>query len=291
MRTILCNGARLARRCRVVAAPLICLLILLPLTSQAYVLQGPHVLALMVSALAGVRDIKVTQKVTIEDNALADHPLVLDETLYYRFPDRFRSEARYESTHRIQVVAPEQCMTVLDDVRVDDHINRFDRYKDLLLYRDTALMHEMLLKYGIDVERTSLGRYNDHIVYVIGAQYPDDAVSQVWIDKERFLPLRWIDIAPGAPDDRVEFVYKDWRKLDGTWYPMHIETYHNQQRVRRIVTGIVDAHPIFEARLFDVAYMQTLYPRGETASPVEMPTSETDEVQRVIEDFQKKFEE
>lgn len=261
---------------------------------RAYVLEGPHVLDLMTSKKSPPQTLLVEQQVIIEDPVLSDRPIELEETLRYSFPDTFRADTQHELTHRILVVARSQALVVVDDQIVSNQQGRFDHYKDVLLYRSRQLLHRALIAQHVDVEQTSLGRWDDHIVVVIGAQYPDESVSQLWVDKELFLPLRWIIVAGDTSEDeeayRLEFIYRDWRKINKVWYPMQIETTLNQKRIRMVRVKTVKKDVVLDAGLFNISNLMTLYEPAEPEEPQPHTETELDEVERTIEDFRKKFE-
>jgi len=263
--------------------------------AHGYVLKGPHVLDLMTHKLAGAKTLLVDQQVIIEDPAVAGQTIELSEKLSYIFPDRFRSEIQHADSHRIQVLSQGQALTIVDDTIASEQEGRFDRYKDLLLYNSRQLLHKMLYTHGVDVGITSLGRMDDHIVWVVGANYPDVSVSQVWVDKERFVPLRWINVFPSenadGGSDRVEFVYSNWQNLDGVWYPMQIETYHNGKPVRRVRVVKVQANAVIPGESLNISHLMTVYKKADAAHPDDAPPATgVDEVQQTIEDFRKKFE-
>jgi outer membrane lipoprotein-sorting protein len=269
---------------------LICFLPAVTLAAGGNVLTGPHILELMVQALSNAQSLRVEQTVVVEDKAVADHPLELTETLSYAFPDRYRSDTRYKETDRIHVVAQGQALTVIDGRRTSDATGRFDRYKDLLLYRSRSMLHKILLSHGVDVGKTSLGRSDDRIVYVIGAQYPDMSSSQVWVDKERFLPMRWLQVSPTDPNDQLEFVYSDWQKKGDLWYPLQIETIHNQILIRRIRVTQIQVNVSLAPDLFDLPRLMDTYPQDAPAGTSPPPDSDaSQEVQQTIEEFRKKF--
>lgn len=273
-----------------------CLMILLGISpAHSYVLKGPHILELMVGKLAGAKSLRVDQRVTIEDSALSAQPMEVQETLRYLFPARFRSDMNYQQTHRIYVQSHGQNLTVIDGVVAAQNEGRYDRYKDLILNNTRYSLHKMLTTYGVDVGITSLGRMDDRIVYVIGAKYPDESASQLWVDKNRFVPLRWINVLPPsnpqAPADRVEFVYRNWQKLDEVWYPMQIVTLYNGRPVRTIQVAKVQADVAIDGEGLNIAHLMTLYRKDEKVLPESQPPAdEVDEVKRTIEDFKKKFE-
>ena len=264
------------------------------LQTFAHVLEGPHVLEMMTRKKSKPKTMLVEQQVIIDDPELSNQPVELDETLRFRFPGSFRSDTQHEQTHRILVVSPDQDLVVVDDRIVSNLQGRFDRYKDVLLYRTRKLLHQALLNQNVDVGRTSLGRWDDHIVIVIGAQYPDESVSQLWVDKDLFLPLRWIVVTQdGALDQdpgRLEFIYRDWQQVSNVWYPMQIETNYNQKRIRMVRAKIVKINAVFEADLLSIPYLMTVYTPIQPDEPEVQNETELDEVDRTIENFRKKFE-
>lgn len=261
---------------------------------EAYVLEGLHVLDLMTRKTSPPQTLFVEQQVIVEDPALSDQPITLEETLRYSFPNTFRADTQHKLTHRILVVARSQALIVVDNQIVSNQQGRFDRYKDVLLYRSRLLLNQALVAQHVDVGQTSLGRWDDHIVVVIGAQYPDESVSQLWVDKELFLPLRWIIVAADTSEDqgadRLEFIYRDWRKINNVWYPMQIETTLNKKRIRLIRVKTVKKDVALDAELFNISNLTTLYEPAEPEGSQPQTETELDEVEQTIEDFRKKFE-
>ena len=127
--------------------------------SSAYVLKGVHVLDLMVTALSHAKTLQINQVVKIEDPEISEAPVSISETLSYAFPNRFRSDSQLELTSRISIVSHGEQLTVIDGKWKTENTNRFDRYKDLILYQSRPLLVKVLLTYGVDVGTTSLGRF------------------------------------------------------------------------------------------------------------------------------------
>lgn len=260
-----------------------------------YVLKGPHILDLVIRKLAGAKTLQVEQSVMVEDPTLAGQSIELQETLRYIFPNQFRSDMQLENTHRIFVFAQGRALTVVDGAITPDRGGRFNRYKDLFLYNTRHLLHKALYTHGVDVGITSLGRMEDRVVFVIGANYPDDSVSQVWVDKERFVPLRWINVISSEDTElepeRFDFVYRNWQNVDGVWYPMQIDTFHNQVPIRQTRVTKVQANGVIPGELMNILHLETLYQQAEASSSEDgAPASDVDEVQRTLEEFRKKFE-
>jgi outer membrane lipoprotein-sorting protein len=264
-------------------------------TAQGYVLEGPHVLALMAGNLSGAPTLRVEQQVTIEDPAVSGEPVVLSETLNFIFPGQFRSDTVHQDSRRIQVVSKGQTMTIVDNKITATIQAPYDSYKDLLLNNTAQLLQITLARHGVDVGICSLGRQADQVAFVIGAQYPDESVSQLWVDQERFLPLRWLTVkTPGRSGDNGEsweFDYTAWQKVDGVYYPFRIETLHNGQPIRLIQVSKVDANAVIDSAMFDIAHLQSLYQvQEQPAASGKTSAPDVEDVQRTIEEFKKKFE-
>jgi hypothetical protein len=184
--------------------------------------------------------------------------------------------------------------SVVGDAIREDGQAPYDQYKDLLLFNSAYLLQKTLYQHHVDVGITSLGRLGDQVVFVIGARYPDESVSQVWVDQERFVPLRWLNVkrgGEGEAEDRWDFLYSHWQKVDGSQYPFKIETYHNQQLIRQIEVTRVDTKTVIDRGLFDIAQLRSAYVRQVAPPQDGRPApAEMEEVQRTIEDFKKKFE-
>ncbi|MEE8400523.1 MAG: hypothetical protein V3S89_16035, partial [Desulfobacterales bacterium] len=191
----------------------------------AYLLQGPHVLDLMIAKLGKARGVWVSQTLEIYRSGAQQPPVELDETLRYGFPEMFRSDIETESTQRIHVLSMGDVLTIVDGKVESETETRFDLYKDILLFRARPLLIERLSHFGVDTAISSLGRYQGKIAWVVGAYYPDESVPQVWIDKDSFLPFRWIvtRTVGGNRKDALEVRYLQWRKVQDTFYPMRIE--------------------------------------------------------------------
>ncbi|MCJ8502133.1 outer membrane lipoprotein-sorting protein [Desulfatitalea alkaliphila] len=220
--------------------------------APAAMLQGAHVLELMVRALSGADTLRVEQLVVFDEpDAGEAASRSLNETLFYAFPGRLRSETPYRQSLRIRITRDDRHTTLVDGRPVARKIALDERYGELFLFRSRQDLHRMLLADGVDVENTSLGLADERIVYVLGARYPDPSVPQVWIDRERLLPLRWVRIHGDDPTRRVTFHYRQWRQQDGQWYPAQIAVYQGLRLVRRIDVRKVETDVALPEHWFD----------------------------------------
>ena len=296
-----------------------------------YVLQGPHILDMTIENLGKANSLFVAHKIilyrsgmvddsglhtdgidpkqspdtvntpgdshltadsTADDSAEVDETMELDGTLRFIFSQAFRSDARSNDSERVFIFADGKTLTLIDGSRVSGAANRFDLYKDLLFYHEREELVERLIQLGVDVTMSSLGRFEEKIAFVIGAQYPDDTLSQVWIDRETFLPLRMIikDVDPSGEPDILEIRYLVWWKVGKTRYPSRIEFYQDGNLVRVNQAINFEENATFSEELFDIDYLKTVFTRVPEQPIVPGEPEEPSEVEKTIEEFRRIFE-
>jgi len=292
---------------------------------NAYVLQGRHVLDLMIEKLGPAESLLVSEKIIVYQMAVAPseqdagtgnytqilentagdtapvvayseaqqpEALELEGTLRYVFSRAFRSDARSPNSERIYVAIGGRTLTIIDNNIVPDAVNRFDLFKDVLLYRSREALAERLLQLGVDPFISSLGRFEEKIAFVIGANYPAETGNQLWVDKDSLLPLRLIirDV-PGADNlGQVEMRYLIWWKIGETQYPSKIEFYQDDNLVRVSQAKSFEENAMFSEDIFDIEHLKVVYPRAPLQPIPPEATEEPSEVQKTIEDFKRIFE-
>lgn len=259
---------------------------------DAYVLSGPHVIDLMTKKIRNAKNLLVSQTLLLYSSRLKEKPAELQETLKYNFPESFRSEIQSENVQRIHVVSKGAAITVIDGTISADPETKFDFYKYIILYHSRQLLQDKLLLLGVDVFVSSLGRFQDKIAYVIGAQYPDESVPQLWIDKDTFIPFRWITIGKNTDSylDPLEVRYLKWREVDRIWYPMHIQFFQNNLLLREIKVDHMAVDVFFSKDIFDIERIKSAHPSAADAGPEQPESGGLNEVQKTIEDFKKIFD-
>jgi len=261
-------------------------------SANAYVLQGPHILKIMVDKLGSARRLLVHQKLILFHNESEDAPVELNETLRYIFPEKFRSDILTENVQRIHVISEGAVLIVIDGKPAAESETLFDHYKDILLYRYRKFLESRLLGLGIDIHVSSLGRFLGRPAYVIGAQYPDETAPQLWIDMETFRPVRWI-IKSGAAKNLTDFLevrYLEWHEKDRAVYPMRIDFYQNDTLIREIRVETVQVDPSFPDDLFDIRQIESTYRSKTPVVPSQQESEGMGEVQKTIEEFKKIYE-
>jgi hypothetical protein len=316
---------------RLVVTSLISILVVFAASTHAYVLQGPHVLDLMIENLGKAKSLFVSHKIIyyradyVDDSELLspnsesgpssdvvdisdswgqsennfadgmaqiDETMELDGSLRYIFSQAFRSDARSNDSERIYIFSDGKSLTLIDGNSVPGAANRFDLYKDILFYHSRVALVDRLLQLGVDVTISSLGRFEEKIAFVIGAQYPDESVPQVWIDQETFLPLRWIihGVDPAGESDTLEIRYLIWWKTGKIRYPSRIEFYQDGHLVRVNQAINLEENPTFPKELFDIDYLKTAFSREPVQPIVPGEPEEPSEVEKTIEEFRRIFE-
>ena len=235
---------------------------------------------------------------TVPDQTVSSPELIetiqLDESIKYVFPEAFRSDIVSESNQRVFVSNQGQTITVIDGVISGAGESQFDVYKDLLLYRSREGLSERLSNLGIDISVSSLGRFDSRLALVVGAEFPDQTVPQVWIDKETFQPLGIIVFGEKSPyGNRAGFLeirYSNWQQIGKISYPMLIEFIQDGVIVRSIEVDDYQINPNFSKDVFDIARLKLEY-RELAETPDRTGESEgLSEVQKTIEEFKKIFE-
>jgi len=261
-------------------------------SSDAYVLEGNHILYRAVKKLKSRSNLSATQILTIYENNFQGTTAEFKETVHYNFPEQFRSDLLSGQTNKIHVFSKNEAITILNDTISSNPESGLDHYKDLLLFRDRNLLEERLSLLGVDISISSLGRFQNRIFYIVGAKYPDETLPQIWIEKETFLPTRYllVERSESDIDSIIEFRYLSWMKTEKTWYPMRVEIYVDEKLVRTINVNSIDTNPVFEKALFDIAHLQTVYPSVTPDLYDRNETDDLEEVKQSIEDFKKRFD-
>ncbi len=262
--------------------------------ASAYVLQGAHVLDLTAKALGKATTLQAGQQVTLYNLNASDGPALFDETVSFLFPDGFRSDLVTQTITRTHISRRGRAISVINGKRAGFLEKRFKPYRSVLTFHSRTALLRSLTLLGIDVSITSLGRFNDRIVYVLGARYPDSTVSQVWIDKALFLPLKLVLVTksrdPEGVDDRVEIHYEDWRKIGNIQFPMHLVFYTDDLKSMEINVADVKVDLSFPENFMSVEQLALEVQETQEGLKTSKEKETVNEVRKTIEDFKKLYE-
>lgn len=245
----------------------------------------------MTQEMGKVDTLAVSQRVTLSEGRDSAPGAGVRQMLSYRYPRSFRLESHSESFHRTLLAVESDTLAIVGNQRVSDPQDLSDRYVDILFYRSRDLLQERLRLAGVDPAVSSLGRFEGKPCYILGAQYPDLTVSQIWLDKETFLPFRWLvpDSSSGKPSRVIEFRYLDWQRKGRVWYPMQIRIVEGKTATREIVVEGIQINAPMDASLFDIGYFKRKYPSVSTTHTKPGSTESRDEIQKTIEDFKRRY--
>jgi hypothetical protein len=262
-----------------------------PPTAGAYVLEGPHVLELTAQAMGKLTTLKIEQKLLIYPPTEDAFPTVLDETATYVMPRRFRSDIVSDRINRTHLEVADQSLTVIDG-RMTMIQEPFDLYQRLLRSRTRRQLMETINGLGVETAISSLGRIEETVVFVLGAHYPDESVSQLAIDKETFLPVRLL-LTGGKTDNpgqRLEIYYQNWQKIQDGRYPAQVVFYVNGHLEREILVVQMHPHPFIPADLMDPEALKASATVTDVDTSQEQKQNAVDAVHQGVQDFQKKFD-
>ncbi|SHJ14581.1 hypothetical protein SAMN02745216_01135 [Desulfatibacillum alkenivorans DSM 16219] len=312
---------------------LICTLAFFSLTAfsaQAYVLPAEQVLELMVKAQGPAKGLSVAEQVVVypppeiqpeqavqpendaassgmesrEGEAVGEEsaepaplaPLTLEGSVSYQFPDKFREEIKYPTGLGILAVSPAGAAKVENNHLISEFEDQYDLFKEPLLYRNALLLQERLSLAGVRTDVCSLGYWQGKAAFVIGAQFPDETVPQLWVEKNTFLPIRFIvtRAASGGNQDSLEVQYSDWQGLlvqDGKKirhrYPGRITFVSNGQIVSQRTMVNYAMNPSFPPESFDVSRMRRAYEPAPHLMPQDPVSEEMQGVHNAFEVFKK----
>ncbi|MFO7715390.1 hypothetical protein [Desulfosarcina sp.] len=257
----------------------------------AHVLEGPHILELTAEAMGSIATLQVDQKLMIYPQTPEATPTTLDETATYVLPERFRSDILSEQVQRTHLVFGDHGLTVIDGRMAVDE-TPYDLYQRLLRSRTRPRLMRTLNRLGVETAIASLGRLDEKVVFVVGARYPDESVSQLAVDKETFLPIRLL-LTEGEqqPDgSRLEIFYHNWQKSQSGWFPWQVLFYLNGRLAREIrVTGL-RLNPSIPADMMDLEALKASVAARDADAAHGHTQEAVEAVQQGVEDVQKKFE-
>jgi hypothetical protein len=262
----------------------------MPYRAGAYVLEGPHVLDLTARAMGKIAALRVEQKLIVYPQTPETAPTVFDETAIYVMPERFRSDIASERVRRTHLVFADSSLTVIDGRLAVGGDDPFDRYQQLLRSRTRPRLMKTLNRLGVETAISSLGRLDETVVFVLGARYPDESVSQLAIDKETFLPVRLLLVDQTHDDRHVEIVYRNWQKVQSGWFPLQVIFRVNGRLAREIRVADLRINPTIPAELMDLETLKASAAAVDADTTRGQKQEAVEAVQQAVEDFQKKFE-
>lgn len=219
-------------------------------SAQAYLLSASQITRQMVKKLGKPVTVTLQQKETffrppapLESEG---ELLVFDEVVELSVPDRFHSVMKIQGKKVEQFSTVKVWFRVVDGVVTETPERVADRYRDFLQFRRGSFLKKRLADAGVDLSLTSLNRHAGRIAWVMGATASDRVVRpQLWVDKETFLPLRWILLEGEKDPQQIEIWYRDWFKQGDAFFPRLVEFYAQGRLFREIrVESVTPGTPL-----------------------------------------------
>ena len=258
-------------------------------TGEAFVPQAPHLLYMVMEKIKQPVGIKSYQTKEILDYGEEQEGGVteLEEKLYFSYPNRFRSQIVSDTRTSFSVESESKVVKVMDGTIISHEKSLVDHYTDILLYRDYESLLNQLVLSDIDTEKVSFQRYDDTVCYVIGAPIDrNKPFAGLWIEKQSLFPVKYVVEKNGLI---AEFFYSNWQRISKTWYPMQVSIFLDNQLFAMIHTKTIELASVFPLNLFDIEYIERLYPENLPDS-FDDNTRQVDELDKRMEDFKKLYE-
>jgi hypothetical protein len=112
-------------------------------------------------------------------------------------------------------------------VRADTGSNELLSIAFDLFSQPATKTETMLRRMGIDAAKFHEGNWRGSVVYVVGAARGDSSTKQLWIDRDRLVPLRLLE---NTRQGRADFHFSDYSQVGGQWVPGEIEQLVNGKR-------------------------------------------------------------
>jgi hypothetical protein len=289
--------------------------------SYGYVIDGPEILQLVAQRIGRADTLLVKQHLVTYILEQKMRRESAEETVHYVFPNAFRIDLTSDGTRSFFLARDGRNLAVVNDKIDSSAESELDLYHFLLLHHHSSGLINFLEAFGIDTTVRSLGKFQRKVAYVIGAQYPDEDHSQLWIDKETLLPMRWLLVALTQPNpadskatnkaldsdqageasdldpttpvpglERLEFRLSLWQKFGRLYYPMRMDIFQNGVLTREIRVADVNVDPQFKKAIRDIDQQRERYPKVQKKWVEPEEEENLDDIQKTIDDFKKKFE-
>jgi hypothetical protein len=91
----------------------------------------------------------------------------------------------------------------------------------------SAKSEAMLRRLGIDGTKLHEGSWKGAVVYVVGAARGDTTAKQIWVERDRLVPVRLLE---NTRQGRTDFRFNSYTQAGGQWVPGEIEQFVNGKR-------------------------------------------------------------
>lgn len=178
--------------------------------AHAWVPPGEFLLGKVADKRRNVKRVQVSGIRTFVGRGYDGGKQDVSETLYATSDGAWRIERSTPKGEYVEVSDGSRRVVVLDGKAgtTENDSRALDRM--LLVGADKDALLEAAKAYGIQTEVTAMSRVDDRVIWIVGAKSKEAAVPQVWIDKDRDVPLAILD-----PRSRRVVRFEGWGESAG----------------------------------------------------------------------------
>jgi len=236
-------------------AILLVLVVTLPISASGYIPSADFIIKMMLKGKRGVNEIRVEQIATIFDEDFGFEDIEVSEVIYLKFPDRYRLDINFPYEKKSIISHKGKSVIIVGGEAISDMPDEENVFLEFFVIQSVDKIFEFLHSKDINTERMGLGRFDGKIAYIIGAKEGETNFPQLWIDRDTFLPTRFM-VEKNNEDSAVtyEIRFSNYRHIDGKlWYPSTIEFLYDNRLIMRYQTEKVVVNTYIPDDLFDIS--------------------------------------
>jgi len=134
--------------------------------------------------------------------------------------------------------------------KADTGINEILAVAFDMFAQPAAKSEAMLRRLGIDGTKLHETNWRGAVVYVVGAARGDTTAKQIWVERDRLIPVRLLE---NTRQGRADFRFNAYTQNGGQWVPGEIEQFVNGKRrlveqVTQVRTNLSLPDALFDPR-------------------------------------------
>lgn len=171
---------------------------------------------------------------------------------YIRFPERFRMDFGAIDSGNAAIFRRDSCYRFRAGILQSTTINNNEGLIFLLggmYFYPLDQAYKIFDSLHYDLQKGHEDSWQGHRVYVIGANKTEDAINQLWIDKEDLYPVRMIKIDPRS---KLEARFENWLPMSGGgWLETKCSFYVNGKLAQVETYHDYKTNVFLDDRIFD----------------------------------------
>ena len=193
----------------------------------AYVLSAEQMLGPFLKAYRDFHSVRIDMETTIYGD-LYDEKRGREQLLI-KEGGLFRSERQFPQGDTVLVQDGRRAVTLgVETLR--SGARRIETVFPTIFFQKSVVdLLNALAFLGVDIQTVGIDRIDRKIVFTIGRNLAEGPGSQLWIEKERRIPLRFVGVGiSGGETVVLRAEYLDYRQTnEDFWFPARIEYYSN----------------------------------------------------------------